>query len=67
MKIKEEMKIAQLNSSLENRNEYSVVIASLSTLQEEMATWQYVTNVLIEKKKRLRLNERLNVIKSSEK
>lgn len=65
MGVDAQMIIAILTSSLPNRNANSSIIASLSTLQEEMSTKQYVTIVLIEGQKRRHLNERSIVVKPS--
>lgn len=53
MDVEEQMKIAIPVSSLSNHNEYSALIVSFNTHREEMATWKYVTIVLIDEQKRL--------------
>lgn len=65
VEVEEQLKIAILIGSYPNRNEYSELIALLSTLQEEMARWPYVTMVLNKKEEQLLSTARSSVSKPS--
>lgn len=65
MEVEEQTNISMVNSFFSNHSAFSATILSLSTLQEETGTWQYVTMVLMAEQKRLQQNEQLNVIKPS--
>lgn len=53
-KTEEQKKVTILLSSLNERQELAHSIASMHTVQEEMANWTYVTNTFIEENKRLK-------------
>lgn len=55
--FKESLKVAILLSSVSNHEELVPTSASINTLKEETATWEYVKSIFIEENKRLRNTE----------
>lgn len=49
------MNVAILLSSLMGRDSFSLIMASIKTLLESMATWSYVTNIFVEECNKLKL------------
>lgn len=56
--IEESIKVANLLFSLADQKEFAPIVAFVYTLREEMATWSYITRILIEEYRRL--NNRTN-------
>lgn len=65
MKVEEQMRINIIINSLANDKDYSASVASLYTLNEKKATWEYVAVIFILEQKRLQPNEGSKLVRSS--